>query len=115
MINKEYSKQALDYIISLAPLVIRGWRSSSPYINRDPYFTFKPEISNEFEGVHSFDDISDCLEVFKRNICKYVGDSKRIIIRTEPEISEIEDNKFTVYCRLVADNGDKELKSYEAY
>lgn len=120
MIEIDYTKKACDFIKSCAPVVVTGFPYRTPYLNKSdsPYITFTRKRNSLEEG---YEVIYDSVELAFQDLCQdiknYVGNNKRVIVRIWPEIFKIERTSksfFEVYCRLIADDGTKELKMLDA-
>lgn len=108
---KEYERIAMAAIYNSASTVVLGHAYWSPYIDKvsgEKYITFAANIKAEGEPAETFDSIGECVDAFIHAMTDYVDGRSRIIVRKWPEIVR-NDGKYRIYCRLMADDGIKEL------
>lgn len=106
-------------MLCLAPTVIEGKPTASPYAknpanqfkNEDLYVTFATGMKKEGESLDWHPTLEDAWDNFSDSVAKYVGISKRVIIRKWPEISAkgLQSPIYSIRARLIADDGEKEL------
>lgn len=119
-IEKEYSvlsELQFDFFLrGLAPIVVSGYPTSSPYMDSEdiPYLMFSPSILTEGESRQSFESFEELIKGFIENITNYVGDANRVIVRNWPKIETHKIDGRPIYkvmCRLLKDDGTKELRT----
>jgi hypothetical protein len=106
-----YETQARNFILGLTFIVNEGFPSSYPYKDGTGYYEiFRPCIKDASDEGDLYENIEDAFKELKKAIIGHLANKTRIIVRRWPEFCKI-GNSWKVYCRLIADDGTKELET----
>ncbi len=117
MINDELCR----FLFELGLPVVEGIPHRTPYpdkINGEGYITFGSSQKQEGESHDIFDSPYAAMQSLREVISTYANGKKRIIMRRWPELRRVEYPEdsaahYLVSCRLLADDGEKELAAAE--